>query len=195
MPVDPSRFHKLNVADTCAVWNILSSARLLRAAFQAGCFFCCTTFVEYECLIKPRKKVAANDTELKRRLKEEKSRGRFSSHSLDIADLQSIALLQNRKKVSKGELSSIAFAMKTRQAFMTDDQGARKLAERVMDYHMIQTTPHLFGWLFFIQHLSDGDKLAVISEHEAVSRPLGEYFETMYLEALRCRLMASASLL
>jgi len=59
---------------------------------------------------------------------------------------------------------------------------------------MIQTTPHLFGWLLFIQRLSDGDKLAVIFEHEEMSRPLREFFDTMYLEALRCRLMAGVTL-
>src|SRR5216684_8075810 len=156
MPIDPSRFHRLNVADTCAVWNVLSSVRLYQAALQAGCFFCCTTFVEYECLYKPRKKPSAEDNELKRRLKEEKGRGGFTSYGLDIADLQSVAVLESRKKVSKGELSSIAFALKTRQAFMTDDQGAQKLAAGVMDWRMIQTTPHLFAWLLFTQHLSDG---------------------------------------
>lgn len=37
---------------------------------------------------------------------------------------------------------------------MTDDQGARKLAENSLDMGMVQTTPHLFGWLFCEQILA-----------------------------------------
>lgn len=53
MPLDPSRFHAVNVSDTCAVWNVLSSATLYSAAVAKGCTFCCTGFVAYECLERP----------------------------------------------------------------------------------------------------------------------------------------------
>ena len=56
MAIDPSSFLVLNVADTCAVWNVLSSKNLYQASIASGCNFCCTAFVEYECLIRPRKK-------------------------------------------------------------------------------------------------------------------------------------------
>jgi hypothetical protein len=191
MPIDPSQFHRLNVVDTCAVWNILSLELFYRTALQAGCSFCCTTFVEYEGLHKPRTKPSEHDDELQRRLKRAQEGGSFTAHPLDIADLQDVMLLESRKRLSKGELSSIAFARRTRQAFLTDDRGARKLAEGVMDRGMVQTTPHLFGWLFFTQRLSDGDKDAVIEAHESMNGPLREYFEEMYMEALRCRLMAA----
>ncbi len=59
-----------------------------------------------------------------------------------------------------------------------------------MDKCMVQTTPHLLGWLMYTQQLSDGDKDVVISQHASVGRPLGEHFQAIYTEALRCRLMA-----
>jgi hypothetical protein len=193
MAIDPSQFHLLNVADTCAIWNMLSSQRLYRAARDAGCSICCTTFVFYECLHKPRKVVNPEDEELKLRLRRETDSNRIGAYSLDVADLQEVEVLENRHRLSKGELASIAFAKKTRQAFLTDDQKARRLAEAVLADRMTQTTPHLFGWLFFTCRLSDGDKDAIISEHEKLSRPLRPHFESMYLEALRCRCLAQAA--
>ena len=67
--------------------------------------------------------------------------------------------------------------MKTRQAFLTDDQKARKLGEEFMGSPGPQTTPHLVGWLFFHGHLIDQDKADVIEEHESMKRPLSKYFE------------------
>jgi hypothetical protein len=37
----------------------------------------------------------------------------------------------------------------------------------------------------------DSDKEPIITEHRSLKRPLGELFEDMYLEALRCRLMVN----
>ena len=54
MAIDPSSFHSVNVTDTCAVWNVLSSRTLYTAARLAGVVFVCTGFVVYECLFKPR---------------------------------------------------------------------------------------------------------------------------------------------
>ncbi len=191
MAVDPSQFHPHNVADTCAVWNVLSSRLLYAVARGAGCGFCLTSFVQYECLIKPRKKEGQHDQELQRRLIVAIQQKEIQSYSIDIGDLQEVILLENRKRVSKGELSSIAFAKKTRQAFLTDDEGARKLAELSLDRGMVQTTPHLFGWLFFGAKLVDADKRTVIDQHNEVGRPLERHFEEMYETALSYRLMAT----
>jgi len=193
MGIDPSQFHTLNVADTCSLWNLLSSRRMYSAAKDANCSFCCTTFVVYECLHKRRASEVPEENELKTRLKREIENSRIVSYSLDVADLQDVAVLESRRKLSKGELSSIAFANKTRQAFLTDDQKARKLAESFLASKMTQTTPHLFGWLIFTGRLSDTDKDEVIGEHEHFIRPLRPHFETMYLEALRCRCLAQLS--
>ena len=193
MATDPSQFHTLNVTDTCSLWNLLSSQCMYAAARDASCSFCCTTFVIYECLHKQRSTNTPEDEELKLRLKRETDNQRIVAYSLDVADLQDVAVLENRRRLSKGELSSIAFAQKTRQAFLTDDQKARKLAEVVLASKMTQTTPHLFGWLIFTCRLSDTDKDRVIDEHERLNRPLRPHFEAMYLEALRCRCLAQIS--
>jgi len=191
MAIDVSRFHPHNIADTCAVWNILSSRRLFRAALDAGVVFVCTRVVAYECLLKPRKHVTDADVELRSRLQAAQKTNAFSVFSLDVDDLQTVELLEKRKRLGKGELSSIAFALKTRQAVLTDDQKARKLAAEVLPSPGVQTTPHLFGWLYFNNHLTDSEKDSVIAEHKEFVRPLATFFEQIYLEALRCRLMHS----
>ena len=189
--IDPSTFHLVNVADTCSVWNILSSARLHAAAKEARCEFCITGFVRYECLTKPRKKEPTPaETELMRRLAQEQERGGFATHSCDIGDLQAIKILESRKRLGKGELSSIAFAMKIGQAVITDDMKARKLAED-SGHSMTQTTPQLFSWLIFKGRLGDSDKSTVIEQHKEMDRPLAPHFESAYETALQCRLNAS----
>ena len=190
MSIDPSSFRLHNVSDTCAVWNVLSSRRLYSRACDAGVAFICTQFVIYECLYKPRASVSDADHELQNRLREAQGGKSFLCYPLDVSDLRAVGLLENRKRLGKGELAAIAFALKTRQAFLTDDQKARKLAQEVLGPASTQTTPHLVGWLFFTNKLVDGDKSVVLSEHQAMGRPLGKYFEEMYMEACRCRLMA-----
>lgn len=192
MAIDPSSFQKLNVADTCSIWNVLSSVLLHRASEGAGVSFCCTGFVLYECLFKERTHETEADSALKARLEAERAKGSFMDCNLELGDLQQVDILENRQRLSKGELSSIVFARKTNQAFLTDDQKARKLARTMLNASHVQTTPHLFAWLIFSQHLSDADKDQVIAEHTQLERPLSKFFEEAYLEALRCRLMANS---
>jgi len=191
MSIDPSSFHLNNITDTCAVWNVLSSRTLYVAARGAGVVFICTRFVLYECLFKPRRTVDACDGELQTRLRAAQKDSCFATYPLDVADLQTIEILENRRRLGKGELSSIAFALKTRQAFLTDDQKARKLAREVLRESPTQTTPHLLGWLFFANRLGDADKTTIIKEHQGMGRHLARYFEEAYLEACRCRLVAN----
>ena len=189
MAIDPSKFHLVNVADTCSVWNVLSSLRLYGAAKEARCEFCITDFVRYECLIKQRKTNTSAEIELVRRLTKEQALGGFAAHSCDIGDLQAIRLLESRKRLGKGELSSIAFAMKIGQAVITDDQKARKLAQD-SGHALAQTTPHLFAWLIFKGRLGDSDRTMIIEQHRAMGRPLAPHFEAAYSLALQCRLSA-----
>ena len=49
---DISQFAKLNVADTCSLWNLFASRLLYSTARSAGVQLCCTEFVIYECLYK-----------------------------------------------------------------------------------------------------------------------------------------------
>ena len=189
MPINPSVFNKYNVADTCSIWNILSSKVLLRATLSAKCVFCCTAFVQYECLDKPRKSISPKELELQVLLKNEQEKSNFSVYHLDIDDLLDVEVLQERMNLGKGELSSIAFARRTRQAFLTDDQGARKLACASLNVNSVQTTPHLFSWLIYENFLTDGDKQRVMEQHESFNRPLNKYFQVMYEKALQHRLM------
>lgn len=190
MQLDLSQFFKPNVVDTCAVWHILSSVRLYKAAVNAGCSFCVTQFVVYECLHKPRSASTPAALELQERFRTELGQTRSESYQLEIADLQDVELLEQRKRLGMGELSSIAFAKKTRQAFFTDDQGARKLAKEVLVSGHVQTTPHLLGWLFFTRGLIDAEFSDVLMEHERFDGKLRKYFDEVYNAALQFRLTA-----
>jgi hypothetical protein len=189
MAFNPLNFITMNVVDTCAVWNILSSEILYRSAISAGVTMSVTGFVYYECALKERQKVSGEDIKLQNILKREAGKN-INVYHLEIEDLQEIHILESRRNLGKGELSSIAFANRTRQAFLTDDQKARKLAGEVMKNSPVQTTPYLFGWLIYNCRVSDHEKNTVIEQHRMFKRPLGEYFEQMYVEALRYRLMA-----
>ena len=191
MAIDPSKFNPINVADTCSVWNILSSPHLNAVAKEAGCDFCVTSFVQYECLVKPRKLILSNEQTLMDRLRAEQKRGAFQAYSCSIEDLQAIEVLEKRKKLGKGELSSIAFAMKIRQGFITDDRKALQLAKDSGHMHA-QTTPHLFSWLIFTSRLGDGDKAIVITQHIEAGRHIAPHLQTAYEMALQCRLNSTA---
>ncbi|WP_409274925.1 hypothetical protein V1499_07025 [Neobacillus sp. SCS-31] len=188
MKVNIKDFIKINVVDTCSIWNLISSFRFYNASKKAGCHFSCTAFIMYECLYKPRKSVSETEQILIGRLKGLHQRGEFKEYHIEIDDLQDVDLLKKRKNLSKGELSGIAFAKKINQAFITDDQGARLLAEQVMPGKMVQTIPHLFGWLFFNEMLIDSDKDEIINEHKYFNRPLSKYLEDTYTKALELKL-------
>ncbi|MFM5887719.1 MAG: hypothetical protein ACKPFD_00585 [Dolichospermum sp.] len=187
MAINPSVFHKLNVVDSCAIDNIFSSSLLYVAAQSAGCHFCCTSFVYYECLDKPRTKYTPESIELQNIIRKAIEEGKIKSYNLDIEDLQEVSILQKRKNLGKGELTSIAFAKKTHQAFLTDEIKARNLAVEVIPPKLVQTTPHLLGWLVFISFLSDSDLEPIINDHKKYKRPLAQYFTEMYYRALDYR--------
>lgn len=193
MTCDPSRFFPYNVTDTCAIWNLLSSPVLYSTAKAAKCQFSCTYFVYYECLLKKRTSSTEEDLELQKRFSRELEYGNLSVHHLSIDDLHELSMLEARKRLGKGELSSMLFAQRTRQAFLTDDQGARKLAKRAYQSPVVQTTPHLLGWLIFNGHLSDRDVDTVITQHEQCGRGLRQFFQKMYREGLRCRCMTHST--
>lgn len=199
MNLNPSIFNKFNVIDSCSISNILSSKILRQATKTAKCVFCCTQFVQYECLYKPRKKDSPEDMELINRLKNEQNKGEFKVYPLDIEDLLEIDILEKRKKLGKGELSSIAFAKRTNQAFLTDDYQARVLANNEMKINSVQTTPHLFGWLIYESILNDSDKdevvkqLRVFKRLDDKRRLQTKFFDDMYLKARELSLVNNFS--
>ncbi|MBL3534967.1 MAG: hypothetical protein JMN27_14210 [gamma proteobacterium endosymbiont of Lamellibrachia anaximandri] len=146
-----------------------------------------TAFSANALKLKAFEMVNAAERELMERLRAEHSRGMFQHHSCDIGDLQSIRILESRKRLGKGELSSIAFAMKIGHAVITDDMKARKLAESA-GHALTQTTPHLFAWLIFTGRLGDSERSTIIAQHQDVERPLAPHFERAYELALQCRL-------
>jgi hypothetical protein len=189
LQADLSRFHLAMVVDTCAVWNVLASSRLTRATRVAGCNFTLTTYVVYECLHKPRRESTPEDRELQERFFAARTGEMFQSHALSLADLQDVARLEARKRVGKGELSCIAFALRTGLAVLTDDCGAQKLGIQELANDRVQSSPHLFGWLVFCGHITDTDIEPIISEHVAMGRHRAEDFRESYCEALRIRLL------
>ncbi|WP_066347399.1 hypothetical protein [Geminocystis sp. NIES-3708] len=185
---NPSNFYSINVVDTCSIWHIISSQLLRVTAYSARCSFCCTNFVYYECLYKPREQPKDEDIELQNLLKQEINNEQFKSYHLDIEDLQEVEILKRRKKLGKGELTSIAYAKKTNQAFITDDQGARNIAEEILGNDKVQTTPHLLGWLFFKNFLNYEDIKLIIEQHQTYNGKLERYFMEMYHKALDYKL-------
>jgi len=97
--------------------------------------------------------------------------------------------------LDKGELASIACAKKMGKAFLTDDQKARKLAAQFIASKMVQTTPHLLGWLLFISYLGDSDLHIIIDEHKKFERPLEKYFLEVYKIVLDYKLKALGSII
>lgn len=186
--VNPSRFEKLNVTDTCSVWNVLASRVLYETAKSARVLLCVTEFVRYECLHKPGQH-RPERVELQTRLRCEMKCGAIASYSLEVEDLQELEVLQTRRTLSKGELSSIVLARKTGQAFMSDDRKAVNLAVTVLPKQRVQSTPHLLAWLYFKGLLVDSDKGVIVAQLAELKRNLEPHLENAYMEALRCKLM------
>jgi hypothetical protein len=184
--IDVSKFILYNVVDTCSLWNLLASKLLHSRATAAGVELCCTNFVVYECLYKKSADLAER-AELQRRLKVQVDNGKIKSYAIDVEDLQDVDALRSRKRLSLGELSVLVFASKTKQAALTDDRGAQKLARTSIQLLVVQDTPHLVGWLYFQSLLGDDDIDSIKCELRQLSRNLSPRLEEYYVEAQRCR--------
>jgi predicted nucleic acid-binding protein len=193
MALNPSTFHLHNVTDACAVWNVLSSTQLYKAAINADVNFCITSTVLYECLCKNRAFKTQEDIEMIKRLEAARNQNKFPVIECDLDDLALIASKASRK-LHSGELFCIAAAYKIRNiSFMTDEKDARKFAENEFNLN-VQTTPKLYAWLHFYRHLIDSDHRSIIDEHENFEKriPLTKFFEEAYQEAMRCQSMPIA---
>lgn len=192
MALDPSKFNKMAVIDTCSVWNVLSAKKLYQAVLSAKIHFCVTPMVLYECLHKPRSSVTAEKTELISRLERALRNGEFPIQECDLDDLV-LMVRKAPKGLGSGELSCIATAYRIRSiAFMTDERQARHFASSQLGLS-VETTPKLYAWLHYYQHLGSGDHEDVLREHEKYeARPLTKYLQDAYVEAMRCRLMQVA---
>jgi hypothetical protein len=186
--MDPKNFKKCNITDTCSVWNVLLSSTLYLHAVNYGIEFYYTDYVEFECIGKPRTHPTDMDKILVKRFNDACKNNSLKKCVLTIEDLQDSIILNNRHKFGYGELSSLVFAIKTNQAFMTDDQAACKLASQIAPKCVIQTTPHLLAFLFFNNELGDLDVDNIIKEHKTFDRGLEKYFCEAYEESCRCKL-------
>ena len=187
---DISQFAKLNVADTCSLWNLFASRLLYSTARSAGVQLCCTEFVIYECLYKASP-VLPERIELQNRLKRALADQHVTSYKIDVEDLQDLEVLRNRKKLSLGELSVMVFARKTSQAVFTDDRGAQKLSRTIMAEATVQSTPHLYGWLYFTSLLGEGDLEQIRSDLQGFKRSLDPHLGQYHTEAQRCKAIAN----
>lgn len=193
MSFDPSIFPSTLVADTCSVWNMLSSNKLSQASIQARLHFCITPAVLYECLHKPRASITTQKQEMMNRLTRARLAGRFPVQQCSIEDL--IAISEKAPgRLGAGELSCMATAYRIRSiAFMTDELLAGKYAKTHLQLPT-ETTPRLYGYLHYHRHLGDSDHADVIMEHESFeSRPLSKYLNDAFQLAMKCRLMNQQS--
>ncbi len=181
-------FMLLNVADTCALWNILGSAFLYRASRNARVTISSTQFVHYECFYK-RGGNSPEWQELRSRLRERMKNGEIRFWDIDLEDLQELAALEQRKAISKGELSSIVFAKRTVQSFFSDDRQAKALARTVLARDAVQDTPHLCAWLCIHDAIHETDEQTIREELRALNRALDPHLHDAFLKALEYKLM------
>lgn len=182
----PDEFLSVNVIDTCAVWNLISSDTLFRASLRCRHTYVATQTVIYECLLKPRTRPPkSSDAELKSRLESSLSDGRMSRIDITIEDLREVASQSSR--LGRGELSCAAAARKINQAVMTDNRRDFKGISALIDGRL-QTTPRLLGWLVLEGHLGDSESRSVVVEHESLGGTLGKAYGNAYTEACEKRL-------
>lgn len=188
MGLDPRKFHNMLVADTCSVWNLLSSRKLFRAACSAKVYFCITPMVLYECLYKPRKSITKEQEELINRFGSARRTGLFNTQACELDDLLTVTK-GAPAGLGSGELSCIATAFKlTTLGVMTDERLARRYAEQSLRL-IVETTPKLYAWLHYNRYLTDADHGDVVSEHEIYERrPLSQFFNEAYEAALQYQL-------
>lgn len=189
MSLDPAHFSPVSVVDTCSVWNMLSSRKLYQASVSGKLYFCITGMVFYECLRKPRSFNSPERTEMMRRLERARQNGGFPIEPCSLDDLANMSRLAP-KGLGSGELSCIAVAYRVQSiAFMTDEKQARHFASAKFGLN-VETTPKLYAWLHYRQHLGGSDHEDVIREHEMYeSRPLTQFLREAFDEAMRCRVM------
>ncbi len=187
-------FHLCSAIDTCAVWHLVSSVTLNKAATQRSCIFVMSRYVEYECFNKQRKYPTKEHDELVQRLKNDRGLCRFQTIEMSIDDLQEIARLEERKKLGKGELSSIALAKKLGIGLTTDDRKAFRFAKsELSDPEIVRTIPQLLGWLYFKGELTDHDVKQICVEHHSAAGSHREHFQAIYFEACRCKFVLTHS--
>lgn len=185
-------FPTIVAADSCSIWNILSSKTLTLAVKGAGPHFVLAEYVKYECLGKKRSSIRSHDISVQKILRNELAEKRyFSVMSLDVEDLQLLARSGVHKVIDRGEIAAIALAQKISGGFLTDDYDARMTGEATLGISRARSTPHLVGWLIYSGHLTDGDIPQIIADNDAARNErgqIGSFINICYLHAMGLRL-------
>lgn len=191
-------FPMVSTVDCCSVWNIICSQTLALAAKLHGHHFILADYVRYECLVKPRSAITPLGAALREKLQGELSSGKFFSvAAVSVEDLREVAAhVGQTKAFHQGEFAALALANKLGNGFITDDQRARSVGERVLGVSRVRTTPHLVGWLVYIGRLTDSDVPQVISDNTEFSESafyaawgrLAEFIRVCYEHAMGLRL-------
>ena len=192
----PDRFMRVNVTDTCAIWHVVGSVTLFKAARESGLSFIITNTVYYECFVKYKSTAPSPEhEELRVRLRENIHRGDVSRIELTIDDLQELIGVARRlgfdKRLGCGEMASVALARHLRQAVLTDNKRDFGAIKELVDGRL-QTTPRLLGWLCLDGGLTDGEVKDVIEQHRASGGQMAEVYERAHYEACEKRLMQQA---
>jgi len=108
---------------------------------------------------------------------------------IELEDLQEVSALEGRMSISKGELSTIAFAKRTGQSFLSDDRQAKELAKSALAPESIQDIPHLCGWLCLNDVLHESDANTIRAELKTLQRYLDPHIENAFRGALEIKLM------
>jgi hypothetical protein len=191
--VDVREFAHTSAIDTCSIWNLFSSPRLLGAALRMGRWFLVAGYVRYEALEKPRTRPSSAELVMQDHFRQcLAGRQGFDEQRITLDDLQAVAAVRETHRLGRGEVAALALARKFRSAVLTEDQRARAAAPKV-GVGPAQTTPQLLGWLIYRGELTDGDVSVVISEHEArIGENRGRltvHLRRIHAEAYRCRLL------
>ena len=192
----PEHFTLVNVTDTCAIWNVVGSATLFKAARKSGLYFIITNTVYYECFVKSKGTApSAEHEELRIRLRENIHRGDVSRIDLTIDDLQELIGVARRlgvdRRLGYGEMASAALARHLGQAVLTDNKRDFRAIGELVDGRL-QTTPRLLGWLYLDGGLTDGEVKDVIEQHRKSGGQMAEVYERAHYEACEKRLMQQA---
>jgi hypothetical protein len=147
--VDVRNFSPISAIDTCSIWNLHSSPRLLGAALRKGRWFVVARYVRYEALEKPRSRATTEEISMQGEFRQRLARGQgFTEEPMTLDDLQAVATLPEVRKLGRGEVAALALARKLRSAILTEDRGARRAAPHV-GVETAHTTPQLLGWLLY----------------------------------------------
>ena len=192
----PERFALVNVTDTCAIWNVVGSATLFKAARKSGLSFIITNTVYYECFVKYKGTAPSPEhEELRIRLREYIHRGDVSRIELTIDDLQELIGVARRlgvdRRLGYGEMACVALARHLRQAVLTDNKRDFRAIGELVDGRL-QTTPRLLGWLYLDGGLTDGEVKDVIEQHRTSGGQMADVYERAHYEACEKLLMQQA---